>query len=109
VEAFKAGLYMNVTGSEFLAANPATGGDPSSLNLPGMVNPACHEGCNFSRKFIDRAGGGSWTVTAENFPAGATVTVTPASFTIPRDGTQSLQVEFELGPETIAKACRISI
>ncbi len=101
VEAFKAGLYMNVTGSEFLAANPATGGDPSSLNLPAMVNPACREGCNFSRKFIDRAGGGSWTVTAENFPAGAMVTVTPASFTIPRDGTQSLQVEFELGPDTI--------
>ncbi|MFC1797397.1 S8 family serine peptidase, partial [Pseudomonadota bacterium] len=40
-ETLKAGLYMHVTGEEFVAANPAAGGDPSTLNLPGMVNPSC--------------------------------------------------------------------
>jgi len=99
-EALKAGLYMNVTGQEFLTANPAAGGDPSTLNLPGLVNPNCAEGCSFSRKVSDRAGGGNWLVTAEKFPEGANVTVSPASFTISAGATQNLQVDIEVTPET---------
>ena len=99
-EALKAGLYMNVTGSEFLAANPATGGDPSTLNLPGMVNPNCPGSCSFSRKVSDRVGGGDWLVTAEKFPPAANVTVSPASFSISAGATQNLQIDVDVGPET---------
>ena len=67
-EAVEAGLFMHVSGQEFLAANPAIGGDPTSLNLPGMVNESCQENCSFSRTVTDHAGGGSWTASAENFP-----------------------------------------
>jgi subtilisin family serine protease len=102
-EAINAGLYMNVTGSEFLGANPSRGGDASTLNLPGLVNPACRESCSFNRRLTDRAGGGDWTVTAEKFPADANVTVTPASFTIAAGAIQDIQVDFNLPPGTIGE------
>ena len=79
-QALEAGLFMHVSGVAFHAANPAVGGDPSSLNLPGMVNGSCQEKCSFSRTVTDHVGGGSWTASAENFPAGVQVKIMPASF-----------------------------
>jgi subtilisin family serine protease len=101
VEAINAGLYMHVSSSEFLAANPSTGGNPSDLNLPGMVNPGCWESCGFSRTVTDRAGGADWTVTAEKFPAEVEVDIFPDSFSIPDGGSQTLQFEFGLPIRTI--------
>jgi subtilisin family serine protease len=100
-ETLKAGLYMHVTGSEFLAANPLSGGEPSTLNLPGLVNSSCTEFCSFNRRVTDRVGGGSWLVTAEKFPAGTNVTISPASFTISSGATQSLQIDIAVEPETV--------
>jgi subtilisin family serine protease len=100
-EALGAGLVMHVTGTEFLAANPAIGGDPSSLNLPGMVNESCQEKCSFSRTVTDHAGGRTWTASAENFPAGAQVKIMPANFSLSSGGSQTLEIEIALAPETI--------
>ncbi|MCH8058644.1 MAG: hypothetical protein IIB78_12330, partial [Proteobacteria bacterium] len=96
-----AGLFMQVSGQEFLNANPATGGDPSSLNLPGMVNESCQEKCSFSRTVTDHAGGGTWAASAENFPAGVQVKITPANFSLSSGGSQTLEIEISLDPETI--------
>ncbi len=100
-EALQAGLYMDVSGQEFLAANPDAGGDPSSLNLPGMVNEACQEKCSFNRTVTDHVGGGSWTATAVDFPAGSQVTVTPANFTLANGASQTLKIDITLSSETI--------
>jgi len=100
-EAVQAGLFMDVSGPEFLAANPAIGGAPSSLNLPGMVNESCQEKCSFSRTVTDHAGGGAWTASAENFPAGAQVKIMPASFSLSSGASQTLEIEIGLAPETI--------
>ena len=102
-QALEAGLFMHVSGQEFLAANPATGGDPTSLNLPGMVNESCQGNCSFNRTVTDHAGGGSWTASAENFPADAQVNVTPASFSLSSGGSQTLEIEISLAPETIGE------
>jgi subtilisin family serine protease len=102
-KALEAGLYMHVSGQEFLAANPATGGDPGSLNLPGMVNESCQEKCSFSRTVTDLAGGGNWTASAENFPAGVLVNIVPANFSLSSGGSQTLEIEFVLAPETIGE------
>ena len=102
-EAFQAGLSMHVTGQEFLAANPATGGDPGSLNLPGLVNESCQGMCSFSRTVTDRAGGGTWTATAQNFPAEAQVSITPANFSLSSGASQTLTIDFILAPETIGE------
>ncbi len=100
-EALEAGLFMHVTGTEFLAANPAIGGDPSSLNLPGMLDESCQEKCSFSRTVTDHVGGGIWTASAENFPAGAQVKIMPANFSLSSGGSQTLEIEIALAPETI--------
>ena len=102
-EALQAGLFMDVSGQEFLAANPATGGDPSSLNLPGMVNESCQEKCSFSRTVTDHAGGGTWAASAENFPAGVQVSITPANFILASSGSQTLEIEIDLGTTTIGE------
>ena len=50
-QAVRAGLVMHETKARFQAANPAVGGDISSLNLPSMAKRACLDSCIFTRTF----------------------------------------------------------
>ncbi len=95
-QAVNAGLFLNVTGAEFAAANPATGGTPRNLNLSGLVNSACKAKCTFSRTVTDQQGGGSWNVTAANFPAGTVVTITPNNFTLTNGASRALAIEVDV-------------
>lgn len=45
----EAGLVMNETLANFLNANPALGGDPSTLNVASMMDSACLENCSWTR------------------------------------------------------------
>jgi hypothetical protein len=47
--AVNAGLVMNETKARYLAADPATGGDPSALNQPSMAKSRCITSCSFTR------------------------------------------------------------
>lgn len=48
--AVNAGLVMHETFDNFLAADPATGGDPMTLNLPSVRNSFCDgAGCSWQR------------------------------------------------------------
>jgi subtilisin family serine protease len=96
-DAANAGLYLNATASQFRQANPAVGGDPGSLNLPGLVNSRCQGSCGFDRTVTDQMGGGNWTATAVDFPPGVGVTVTPSSFSLANGGSQALSVAVDLG------------
>ena len=95
-EAANAGLFLNVTGSQFNLANPAVGGDPGSLNLPGLVNAGCYRNCSFNRTVTDQMGGGNWTANALDFPAGVSVSVNPSSFTLANGASQALSVSVDL-------------
>lgn len=88
-EAARIGLFLPVTEQEFLDANPATGGDPSSLNLPGMVSENCLGTCVFTRT-VRALGNGSWTVRGEGE---LDVRVTPSSFTLSEGQSRTLQIE----------------
>jgi hypothetical protein len=66
-----------------------------------MVNESCREKCSFSRTVTDHAGGGTWTASAENFPTGAQVKIMPANFSLASGGSQTLEIEIALAPETI--------
>lgn len=50
-------LVMDETAARFLAANPASGGDPTSLNLASLANPACEGTCSWDRSFRNVSGG----------------------------------------------------
>jgi len=91
-QAVNAGLYLNVTESQFSQANPAAGGDPGALNLPGLVEADCNGSCAFTRTVTDMMGGGSWTATAVDFPAGVNVSVTPSNFTLTNGASRTLSI-----------------
>lgn len=79
-KAARAGFVMNETGANYLAANPGTGGDPSTLNIASFQRPSCTGICTFNRSIRATRTGVTWTATVEGLPAGS-ATVTPATLT----------------------------
>jgi hypothetical protein len=69
--AINAGLVMDETAANYLAANPAPSaggivGDPSTLNQPNLVNRSCFPTCVFNRNFRNtRATTETWRVQVE--------------------------------------------
>lgn len=64
-EAINAGLVMSESQANYLAADPASGGDPKTLNVPSMSNYSCAASCSWTRTFnvvID----GTYTITTSN-------------------------------------------
>jgi subtilisin family serine protease len=94
-KAVTAGLYFNITPTEFRNANPNTGGQPRALNRPSVVHEACFERCTVIRRVTDMAGGGSWRVEAD-LPSPASATITPATFTLASGQSQDVTVEFNV-------------
>lgn len=92
--ASKAGLVMNETGANFLAANPVGGTiNVKALNLPAVRNMACTPDCTFTRTVRSTlAASSNWT-TSFVTAGGVAATVTPASFTIAAGGTQTLTIK----------------
>ncbi len=107
-----AGLVLDETYANFLAANPSTGGDLRTLNLPSLRDMACNGSCTWTRTvrgtlstvtipdpadriFADSFDGPSAPVTTANWiaeanaPSGLTITISPSSFVL--DGTTATQ------------------
>jgi uncharacterized repeat protein (TIGR01451 family) len=76
----KAGLVLDETPANFLASNPAIGGDPSTLNLASMKNSVCVGEC-------------SWTRTVEN------VTGNTAHWSVDTSGPEGLGLSVDPGQE----------
>jgi len=95
-QAVNAGLYLNETESGFLAADPRIGGNPQTLNLPGLVDSACFNSCEFKRTVTDLAGGASWSVSTDGFANGVNVTVTPVNFILTDGASRQLTVNIDL-------------
>lgn len=77
-QAARAGLYFNVTSTQFREADPAFGGQPKNLNLPFIHTDDCAQTCSFSRS-VTAMSSGNWRVES-SMPAGTSVTVTPSEF-----------------------------
>lgn len=86
--AINAGLVMNETTANYTAANPATGGDPTTLNQPNLFNRSCFPTCVFFRTFRNT---GATTTTWRVQLQGVSGSVTPI-ITVPGNG--SLTVKF---------------
>ncbi len=78
--AVNAALVLDETEGDYDAADPADGGDPTSINNAHLASGACLLECSFVRTFTSTASG-TVTWTASSTFAG-TVTATPASFTL---------------------------
>lgn len=96
----RVGLVMDETHANFVAANPATGGDPRTLNLPSVMDNACADVCTFERTVTSVADtAATYTVTASG-EEGMQVGVEPASFTIAPGATQVLTVTVDVTGDT---------
>lgn len=93
--AARAGLYLDVTGAQFRAANVASA---ESLNLPSIAIDSCFEACSLSRSFrlMPGVASGQYSVNVV-LPAGATATPSVGSFTISGSETRTLTLAFDVG------------
>ena len=88
----KAGLTLDVPAADFTAANPATGGDPSSLNLATLGEDDCDGECTWKRTVTSRAAAPTTWKAVTAGPRALKLTVTPAEFTLAPSATQALTV-----------------
>jgi subtilisin family serine protease len=100
VQAGRVGLVMDETVANFEAANPDTGGDPKTLNLPSAVNMECVDVCSWTRTVRSVATMPATYTAVVDAPAGMTVTVDPPQFTLvpgTLDGaTQDLEITVDV-------------
>jgi subtilisin family serine protease len=103
-QAVNAGLYLDVTEGDFIAADPSQGGDPKNLNLPGLVDTVCFESCTFQRTVTDLVGGASWSASVEGFADGGSVSITPNNFTLEKGASRLLTIEVNLPQPSLVGA-----
>jgi hypothetical protein len=71
---------MDETFENYLAADPATGGDPKTLNIPAVRNMNCSP-CSWTRTVRNtRNVATHWMASGHNITPGFQVAVSPASF-----------------------------
>lgn len=91
-KAARAGLVLAETTARYLAADPAAGGDPSTLNLPSMAQSRCIGSCTFTRTFRStRANQRNWDVKL----VGLTGRVDKPRFNLGSSGTGTLKVTID--------------
>jgi len=91
--AAKAGLLMDESIANFLAANPATGGDVKTLNLPSVRDVTCNEeGCSFTRTVRSVLADPVMYAVSVDQPEGFVVEVSPSNFALTEDQTQVLTI-----------------
>ena len=88
-QAINAGLVMHETGANYLAANPAAGGDVSALNQPSLAKRNCYAGCTFVRTFRNpHATASNWRIRF----SGVNATAVPATLKVPAGGTATVRI-----------------
>lgn len=97
-KAAAAGLVMNETFANFVAANPSGGTiNIKDLNIPSVRNTTCTPNCTFTRTVRSTlATASTWTVGFDT-TSGIHATITPSTFTIPAGGTQALSITVDPG------------
>ncbi len=95
-QATRAALVMDESALNFARANPASDGDPKTLNLPAVRNTHCVNRCSWTRRL--RSGVSipvTWTVIAFDAP-NASLSVSPTTFTSLPRGTQNTTFPYPL-------------
>jgi subtilisin family serine protease len=76
-----AGLVMDETFANYLAADPNNGGDPKTLNTPSVRNMECTPSCTWTRTVRNTlTSATNWTATGTPITPGFTIDVQPSSF-----------------------------
>lgn len=92
----KAGLLFNETADNYQAADPSNGGDPTTLNIASLAQPACAETCTWTRTVKSSASGTVIWTAAVSVPGGMTLTVNPSTFTVAPGATRTIQFQADV-------------
>ncbi|MDH3401400.1 MAG: S8 family serine peptidase [Chromatiales bacterium] len=90
--AVESGLVMDETPDNFWFANPATGGDPKTLNLASMQDGSCVGDCSWTRTFTNKTEHTIHTDVVATTTGGANITVSPSRLKIKSGQTGSITV-----------------
>lgn len=94
--AANAGLVLDESTADYLAANPDEGGDPKDLNLASMADSQCLQTCSWTRTVTGSAEGEvAWTASTEG-----PVTVEPSSFTLAEGEELEITVTADVAGES---------
>jgi subtilisin family serine protease len=88
--AARAGLYLPISQSDFISANPASGGNPGDLNLTGIFRENCLETCATTRT-VEALQDGSWDVIVSG---DIDIEVSPTSFSLQAGEQQQLEISY---------------
>jgi len=95
-QAAKAGLVLDEIETNYLAANPAIGGNPSTLNIASLANGQCMTICDWERTVRSSL---DYTVTwtAEfTTPIGMMITATPSTFELAPGAEQTIEIQADV-------------
>jgi subtilisin family serine protease len=90
------GFVLEVTNADYIAANPAIGGDPRLLNLASMADTDCVGACSWTRTIRSVLDEPQDYVAWIEAPAGISGSVSPASFSLAPGGEQALTIELDV-------------
>ncbi|QJR82590.1 S8 family serine peptidase [Alteromonas pelagimontana] len=90
-EAIRSSLTLDESRDNYLAANPATGGEPRSLNVPAFTDANCVGTCTLTRT-VTAAEAGEWQVSLDVLTDDFDVSVSPSSFALDKGESQTLSV-----------------
>lgn len=94
-----AGLVMDETFANFLASNPASGGDVRTLNLPAVRDLNCTPSCTFTRTVRNTLSQpSSWSADFEALSGAFDVTVTPSSFSFTGNTSETQTLTITVAP-----------
>ena len=87
-----AGLVLDETYENFVAADPAAGGDPTALNLATLADDACVGTCEWNRTLKNALDvTATWEIDVMN-PTSITLSTDPVSFTLAPGGEVTVKV-----------------
>ncbi len=94
-------LVMDETTANFQAANPASGGDPRTLNVPHLVDRDCSGSCDWTRTFTNVSDSTiSYDITPIG-PLGFAMSATPSNFSLAPGASQAVDFEISFDPSEV--------
>ncbi|HEY0921724.1 S8 family serine peptidase [Rheinheimera pacifica] len=100
--AVNAGLLLDESYDNYMAANPEHGGKPGELNLASLVQSRCVLTCSWTRTFTATESG-SWSTGSATLQGDITLSASPASFSLAAGETQVLTITASSGHTSASK------
>src|SRR3954471_11733734 len=98
-----AGLLLNETTPNYTAADPSTGGDPTTLNEASIANSGCEATCTWTRTVTSALGTSArWTASVTK-PKNVGLTVSPSSFTLAPGASQKLTITADVSKQAVGQ------